>query len=605
MESRTNWRADPLKIALGALLQRVQIPAIGAAAGVEAGELQDLLRQVYLKEPPFNLDVAHEPAYLRPLKNVRPEGPNPWRNGIGSQKGIGCFATTAELHDPAFRHLDRPQCPHRQLVVADNDYYCQLSPNGGTRCRSEQQSAGEAPKVLQITDEGGGTYAYRLAMPTELDLIKLRNDPVPLPAWPLIVSLYSGSRYMARGRKSISLREFREDLGLDQMTLGALANPDPHSPGNTRFLSLMEPYLIVALRRHLYEREFVISLPDLINFYLSLKPRGFLILAGVSGTGKSRLPHLVSELIRRDADDNNFLRVPIRPSWNDVSDLFGYYNSLRGVFEQGPVVDAFDRAERAEDEDGRYANWLVLDELNLARVEHYFADFLSAMENQDEVNGRTGVIRISAGEREAVFPIPDNLFVVGTINIDESTHGISHKVLDRANTIEFDQVHFRMTPPAEPVGWEDAELHLLAHHLVDRHYRTFGQARAGRRMVVDLNYHRLEKLYEILKPWRLHFGYRTIEEICIYMGYAADFVAQAALSGVDIEEYNLQRALDYQILQKVLPRITGTREELEREISGKRLFVELERVLEEWGCEKSLEKTRRMRTQEIVNFWEA
>lgn len=148
---------------------------------------------------------------------------------------------------------------------------------------------------------------------------------------------------------------------------------------------MTEPYLLACLRRRLYdERGFIIGLPDLINFYLSFKPRAFVILTGISGTGKSRLPRLVAEMIRdsRKATDANYESVAVRPGWNDVTDLFGFYNSLQEGFEPGPVVPAFRKASEAIDDDGRFANFLILDELNLARVEHYFADFLSVMESR-------------------------------------------------------------------------------------------------------------------------------------------------------------------------------------------------------------------------------
>lgn len=165
-------------------------------------------------------------------------------------------------------------------------------------------------------------------------------------------------------------------------------------------------------------------------------------------------------------------------------------------------------------------------------------------------------------------------------------------------------MYFTSPKPFAPPGCENADLHLLAHYLVDRPYRTYSAALSGRRVLILRTTVRLRQLYKTLRPWRLHFGNRTVEEICVYIAYAADFCDQAVAADVDLEGYNLTAAFDRQVLQKVLPRVSGTREELQDSSNGN-LFVNLRQLLERFHCTLSLRKLARMQAQEIVNFWEA
>ena len=158
------------------------------------------------------------------------------------------------------------------------------------------------------------------------------------------------------------------------------------------------------------------------NFYLSLKSKPFVILAGTSGTGKTKLVELFAEAIGAE-----YSLVSVRPDWSDGSDLFGH-NDLNGQFINGPICEAFDKAI-AELERPIF---LCLDEMNLARVEYYLSDFLSVIESRKKgADGKITTKPIAQFEDG----IPDNLYFVGTVNMDETTFPFSKKVLDRANTI--------------------------------------------------------------------------------------------------------------------------------------------------------------------------
>jgi 5-methylcytosine-specific restriction endonuclease McrBC GTP-binding regulatory subunit McrB len=303
----------------------------------------------------------------------------------------------------------------------------------------------------------------------------------------------------------------------------------------------------------------------------------------------------------------------------------GYFNSIHGGFEPGPALEAFRKASVTVDPHGDTAVFLLLDELNLSRVEHYFADFLSVMESRrckdgiwmtDPIRlagGRTGTLKF-VGQTDQAQPfvdsvaaevqIPDNLFVIGTVNIDESTQGISNKVLDRANTIELENVDFTPAEPVAPLGYETADLHLLGHQLCERSYRTHDQAAISHPALVESMTQRLTQLNEVLVDWRLHFGWRTRDEVCMYMAYAIDFCDLASAAQVDLDGFNSEAAFDRQVLQKILPRISGTREELQHGPQGN-LFDRLTVLLNGWGCVESVAKLSRMKGQELANFWEA
>ena len=183
------------------------------------------------------------------------------------------------------------------------------------------------------------------------------------------------------------------------------------------------------------------------NFYLSLKTKPFVLLAGISGTGKTKLVELFARAIGCSSDNDRFKLISVKPDWNDSADLLGYSN-IRGDFQPGPILETIKKA--AEDPANPYL--VCLDEMNLARVEYYFSDFLSKMETRhydgdqiktDRLLNENDFDQNDSNDSQAKYSnlhIPDNLYLIGTVNMDETTHPFSKKVLDRANTIEFNQI---------------------------------------------------------------------------------------------------------------------------------------------------------------------
>ena len=281
---------------------------------------------------------------------------------------------------------------------------------------------------------------------------------------------------------------------------------------------------------------------DLIeNFYLSLKSKPFVILAGTSGTGKTRLVKLFAEAIGAKMQ-----LVPVRPDWSDSSDLFGH-NDLSGQFHPGAIIDFVKQAEW--DKDTPY--FLCLDEMNLARVEYYLSDFLSIIETRDRKdNGAIETDALvdasyfqsqSAREKYGRVYLPENLYIIGTVNMDETTFPFSKKVLDRANTIEFSFVNLmaRATAGGQAIAQKLDNSFLKTDYL-------YLQDCDDEDLIETICFN-LEELNQILVKANLHVGYRVRDEISFYMmnNKKAKLLAEDA-------------AFDHEIMQKILPRVQGS-----------------------------------------------
>ena len=259
--------------------------------------------------------------------------------------------------------------------------------------------------------------------------------------------------------------------------------------------------------------------------------------------------------------------VAVRPDWTDNRGLLGYYNPLTNRYSSTPflrlLIDANAAWERATRE-GTSAQpfFAILDEMNLARVEHYFSDFLSCLESGQPIELHDDPA-IEEGENEDAvavprrLPIAPNLFFTGTVNVDETTSMFSPKVLDRAFTIELNQVDlagFGLAGGAASGGGSPLSLQGFDGTLGGwrkpdtADWQAFGDLLGGtlRQVVVDLN--------DLLAGGQRHFGYRVAVEIARFVLLAGE----QAGKGTEV----LWAALDLAILEKVLPKFHGTQGEL-------------------------------------------
>lgn len=219
------------------------------------------------------------------------------------------------------------------------------------------------------------------------------------------------------------------------------------------FSDINESDWLKELNKNLLSTGFIFNERAIRAFHTGLKCRlttPLVVLAGISGTGKSLLPELYASALGM-----NFLPVPVQPRWDSPQDLFGFYNYMEGRYkatELARLLWQFDRYNNEKMKNVADAklpvNLVLLDEMNLARVEYYFSDLLSKLEMRNGLNPNNGEDRRKAeielecnasgkqGQTRHLFVSPQTLFV-GTMNEDESTQTLSDKVIDRANILRF------------------------------------------------------------------------------------------------------------------------------------------------------------------------
>ncbi len=314
-------------------------------------------------------------------------------------------------------------------------------------------------------------------------------------------------------------------------------------------------------------------------YITAIKTKPFLLLAGISGTGKSRI---VRELARAcwDTDDEeykkqkprNFEMVQVKPNWHDSSELLGYVSRVSGEAEF--VAGDFLRfVARAWEEPG-VPYFLCLDEMNLAPVEQYFAEYLSVVESRRAQEGgmvcTDPILRKTADHwyfnltaqitrddnlrqqfNSEGICIPRNLVVVGTVNMDETTFSFSRKVLDRAMTIEMNEVDLRggLNGRHEAIGRLGAEELLgTAVEGVDVYGAHRGEC--------DLAIGYLERVNAVLLGTPFAVAYRTRNEFLLYVVNNLPYDKREDGSEMPKGQV-IARALDEITCMKILPRIEG------------------------------------------------
>lgn len=344
----------------------------------------------------------------------------------------------------------------------------------------------------------------------------------------------------------------REELIQDAHKLAAKYHLtlDPKEPAPMEKPHLSQPQdpksVLAHIESYIQQQGFTYPDSTLANFYLSLKAKPFVILAGTSGTGKTRLVRLFAKAAGATEQNGRYRQVAVRPDWSDSADLLGHRN-LNGDFVPGAITDFLEKAAK----DLGHPYFLCLDEMNLARVEYYFSDLLSVMETRNLQDGHivTDPIAVDGYAGQLIFP--ENLYVIGTVNMDETTFPFSRKVLDRANTIEFSYVDL-MSGLEEPEG-EAEEKPLEPLDLENGFFRSdwllLRQClqKPEDRAFVRIWCEKLQELNDILQKADAHVGYRVRDEVLFYLLYNKK-------GGLLMDK----QAFDREILQKILPRIQGS-----------------------------------------------
>lgn len=290
--------------------------------------------------------------------------------------------------------------------------------------------------------------------------------------------------------------------------------------------------------------------PQLIQrFIASLCTKPFVICSGLSGSGKTKLAQAFAQWIT--ADKSQYAIVPVGADWTNREPLLGYPNALdkeEYVSPENGVLDLMIRAKQniENTEEPTMPYFLILDEMNLSHVERYFADFLSTMESGDK-------IPLHKIENDSLMvppsiKLPKNLFIVGTVNIDETTYMFSPKVLDRANTIEF-----RLTEKdlADFIASDiKLDLDLLKAQGANMSDGFMAMALKETDKNLKPTEADLKLFFSELKKSGAEFGYRTASEI----GRLMHMLNELGESGDNL--------LDIAIMQKLLPKLHGSRNKL-------------------------------------------
>ena len=320
------------------------------------------------------------------------------------------------------------------------------------------------------------------------------------------------------------------------------------------------------------------------NYIEALKTKPFLLLAGISGTGKSQK---VKELAYMTCPEKgldstpttpgNYCLIEVKPNWHDSSELLGYYSNLTGMYHVTDFLRFVYKAANKPD----YPFFVCLDEMNLAPVEQYFAEYLSVLETRTVVNGKIESAMLLTKEsfegydlnkeyapedRKVVeyiqkngLTLPENLFIIGTVNMDDTTHQFSRKVIDRAFTIEMNggelaamfsdennnALKYRETPILLEVF--KPKYVKASEALEDSKVKDYAKAIKDNvpAILTDFN--------DILADTPFRVSYRVQNELILYV---ANMILASADSSIKIESIIKQASLVI-LLEKVLPRVQG------------------------------------------------
>ena len=322
---------------------------------------------------------------------------------------------------------------------------------------------------------------------------------------------------------------------------------------------------------------------EYIQSYLTaLRTKPFMLLAGISGTGKSRIVRKLAQATTtqqysneedrwKDNRPENFELIQVKPNWHNSMDVVGFYSNISKKYEFTPFVEFIVKAWQHKDT----PYFLCLDEMNLAPVEEYFAEFLSAIESRStdengeyitdpiikpfkdfgEKEGKAMLIKL-LGDADPIdknplaihlyekgLTLPPNLMVMGTVNMDETTFSFSRKVLDRAMSIEMNEVDYDKFLSGES---EQFPLLIDINELLVKRPQQASEVKDKIDGTKIISY--LKDINDLLEGTPFKLGYRAANEAMLYVAANRDFAG---------DKFSIEKALDDFTMMKILSRIEG------------------------------------------------
>ncbi len=286
----------------------------------------------------------------------------------------------------------------------------------------------------------------------------------------------------------------------------------------------------------------------IIRFIASILTKPFVILTGLSGSGKTKLAQAFAMWICED--ETQYCLVPVGADWTNREPLLGFANALKSNEYVKPDNKMLDLLISASDNQNK-PYFLILDEMNMSHVERYFADFLSVMESGRKLSLHNGFEYWN--DVPAEIELPNNLFIIGTVNIDETTYMFSPKVLDRANVIEFRVTADEMKNYLNKNAILELNKLKSAGADMSESFVKIAKDKTLRANNSDILETELLSFFNELKRTGAEFGYRSASEI---------FRFAAVINTIE-PAWSMPEIIDAAVMQKLLPKVHGSRRKLE------------------------------------------
>lgn len=391
--------------------------------------------------------------------------------------------------------------------------------------------------------------------------------------------------YLNRTRRDDSIRIFERDNSNIENSEGTDVISNDVLDLNNKILE--------TLKCNTADKNLYYTDSDLVNFHVSMKAEGMVILSGLSGTGKSKLVSEYANVLgitdSKVEDSSQLQFISVRPFWADDSDLLGYADTVNNVYRPGDsgLIDTLITAQNNLDK----LFIIVFDEMNLARVEHYFSQFLSVLEMAEGTkkltlyNPQLEKRLYNSEKYPSTISIGENILFVGTVNADESTYQFSDKVLDRSNVITLEMVPFNQIAEFNGLGNENITLSNICAKDFDelkKNNKRAKLAQSEKEMLWELH----QAINKIDK--NIGIGWRIVKQINNYLINIP----------LDDNTYSRQRAFDMQIVQRVLTKVRGSEEQIRTLVGSTQLkdtndsHGELADIFDKYSDTSHFEKSR-------------